>query len=190
MTTILHIKNMVCPRCIEAVHNILTNEHIDVESVELGKAVVNMELDQETKVRLSEILKSRGFELLENRNQKIVDEIKSIIIELVHHSGEIPEHLNFSDVLAQKLNSNYRHLSSLFSSSEGITIEKFVILQKVEKVKELISYNNLNISEIAIRMGYSSVSHMSSQFKHHTGLTPSQYAKLDDKDRVALDNLL
>ncbi len=178
---------MVCPRCIEAVQSILTDENLEIESVELGKAVVNNELSEEIRNKLNWILKERGFELLTNRNQKIIDKIKSIIIKIIHHSGEIPEHLNFSEVISQKLNSDYKHLSSIFSSCEGLTIEKFVILQKIERVRELISYGDMNFSEIAVHMGYSSVSHMTAQFKNQTGITPSQYAKLDKKERSTLD---
>lgn len=180
---------MVCPRCIEAVQSILTEEHLEVESVELGKAVISIEPSEELQHRLNVAFKNRGFELIVNRNKKIVDQIKSVIIELVHYSGEIPEHFNFSEVISNKLNSDYRHLSTLFSTSENITIEKFIILQKVEKIKELISYGELNLSEIAIRLGYSNASHLSTQFKNHTGLTPSQYTKLDHKERATLDNI-
>ena len=130
MATTLHIKNMVCPRCTEAVQSILTEENLEVESVELGKAVICIEPSEEIQHRLNLALKNRGFELIVNRNQKIVDQIKSVIIELVHYSREIPEHLNFSEVISNKLNTDYRHLSTLFSTSENITIEKFIILQK------------------------------------------------------------
>jgi AraC family transcriptional regulator len=181
---------MVCPRCIEAVQNILESENIEIESIELGKANITDGLSHDKIELISKRLKDKGFELLTDKNQKIVDEIKSIIITLIHHTEEIPEHLSFSDVLSQKLDTDYRHLSTLFSNIEEITIEKYVILQKIEKAKELISYGNLNLSEIAFRMGYSNVSHLSAQFKQHTGLTPSQYAKLDEKKRSTLDNII
>ena len=189
MTTILHIKNMVCPRCIEAVESILADENLDIESVELGKAVLKRELSEEIKSKLEISLKERGFELLKSRDQIIIEEIKAVIVKLIHHSGEMQEHLNFSNVISQKLNSDYKNLSSLFSSVEGITIERFVILQKVERIKELISYNEMNLSEIADYLGYSSVSHMSSQFKNQTGITPSQYVKMDTKGRATLDKI-
>nr|WP_321409111.1 helix-turn-helix domain-containing protein [uncultured Carboxylicivirga sp.] len=189
MSTLLHIKNMVCPRCIEAVESILTDENLSVEFVELGKVIVKEDLSDELKSKLAKIFKERGFELILKKNEIVIDEIKSIIINLIHHSGEIPEHLNFSEVISQKLNSNYKYLSSLFSSSEGITIEKYVILQKIEKIKELISYDGMTFSEIASYLGYSSVGHMSTQFKNKTGLTPSQYSKLDVKKRSKLDDI-
>lgn len=180
---------MVCPRCIEAVEKILTNENLEIVSVELGKVILAKELSEELKSKLAKILKERGFELILNKNKRIIEEIKSVIVNIIHHSGEIPEHLNFSEMITQKLNSDYKNLSSLFSSGEGITIEKYIILQKVERIKELISYNEMNLSEIAFYMGYSSVGHMSSQFKQHTGITPSQYAKMDTKDRATLDKV-
>lgn len=189
MTTILHIKNMVCPRCIEAVETILSDKDLSVESIELGKAIVNNDLSDELKSMLAKTLKERGFELILNKNERTIEEIKSVIVNLIHHSGEIPEHLNFSEVISQKLNSNYKHLSSLFSSIEGITIEKYIILQKVEKIKELISYDEMNFSEIASYLGYSSVAYMSNQFKNVTDLTPSQYSKHYSQSRTTLDNI-
>jgi YesN/AraC family two-component response regulator len=152
---------MVCGRCIEAVKSILlTKANLQIISIELGKVVINRDLTEAEKDGLAKELKNNGFELLHNKKQKIIEEIKSIIIHKIHHSDGLPEHLSFSDVISKKLNSDYKYLSSLFSSNEGITIEKYVILQKTEKIKELITYNQMNLSEIAIYMGYSSTAHI------------------------------
>ena len=180
---------MVCPRCIDAVYKILRDENLEVQSIELGKVVIKKELTEDLRSKLAKNLFDGGFELILNKNEKVIEEIKSFIIKLIHHSGEIHEHLNFSEIISEKLNSDYKHLSSLFSSIEGVTIEKFVILQKVERIKELISYNEKNLSEIALYMGYSSTGHMSTQFKNQTGLTPGQFAKQGVISRDGIDNI-
>jgi AraC-like DNA-binding protein len=126
--------------------------------------------------------------LLEDRNAILVDKVKSTIIEHIHYNkGELK--VNFSTVLSETLDQDYTKLSKLFSNAEGITIEKFINKQKIEKVKELIEYNELNLSEIAFHLNYSSLAHLSSQFKKETGMTPSTYKKLEHKERNTLDAL-
>lgn len=170
----LYIKNMVCPRCIMAVENLL--QHLQIKTVEVRLGVVILEdiIMPEQKENLKEKLEVLGFELLEDSQQQIIERIKSIIIDLVHYDKENNES-NISTLLVDELNRDYSWLSKLFSSTEGITIEQFMIRQRIEHIKELLSYNEKTLSEIALEMGYSSVAHLSAQFKKITGLTPTQY---------------
>ena len=133
-------------------------------------------------------LASLGFEVLDDNRKRLIEKIKNLIVEQVHHT-EIDEKHNFSDILSKKLNKDYSYLSGLFSEVEGITIEKYIINQKIEKVKELIIYDELNLSEIAFKLGYSSIAHLSAQFKKVTGLTPTHFKRLKNKRRIAIQNL-
>lgn len=171
---ILHFKNMVCARCILAVENILSELGIEYQFVKLGQVYLKKELENSIKDRLEEKLILLGFELLENKLSKFVSEIKSIIIEQIHHSNE-PLEINFSTLISQKLNHDYSYLSRLFSSVEGVTIEKFIISQKIEKVKELIFYQELSLSDIAYQLNFSNVSYLSSLFKRETGMTVTEF---------------
>lgn len=190
MSTVLHIKNMVCPRCIETVTSVLQNNGFQVESVKLGSAEIDRSPSELQLEQLAAELQARGFELLHDRKSQVVEQVKAEIIQWVHHSGEdlnLTE--NLSDYLAKKMGMDYSALSHVFSASVGITIEKFTILQKIEKVKELLSYGELTASEIAFKTGYSSAAHLSSQFKKETGMTPGQFKKLQDQDRKTLDSI-
>ena len=189
MSTVLHIKNMVCPRCIETVEQVLTDYGFGVQSVKLGEAEIDKEPSPSQITALAETLKIRGFELLVDKKSQMVDRVKSEIIKLVHHSENEILNVKLSTHLVQLIGADYSSISNLFSSSEGITIEKFTILQKTEKVKELLSYGELTVSEIGWKMGYSSVAHLSSQFKKETGMTPGQYKNLKDKERKSLDEV-
>ena len=189
MATILHIKNMVCPRCIETVGEILSEKGFTVKSVKLGEAEIDNEPSSEQMEELSAALQSRGFELLTDRKRQIIEQIKSEIIKLVHHSENEILNVNLSSHLSGLIPADYSSISNLFSSSEGITIEKFTILQKIERIKELLSYGEFTSSEIAFKMGYSSAAHLSSQFKKETGMTPGQYKNLKDKERKPLDQI-
>jgi AraC-like DNA-binding protein len=189
MSTALSIKNMVCPRCIETVDRIFRENGFEVESVKLGEVSVSQEPDTAQLENLSKQLQQHGFELLSDRKSRIVGLVKSEIIRLVHHSDEELLQVNLSEHLSNLIGADYSALSSLFSSVEGVTIEKFAILQKIERVKELLSYGELTISEIAFKLGYSSSAHLSSQFKKTTGITPNQYKKLKVKDRNSLDQV-
>lgn len=180
---------MVCPRCIETVEEILTEQGFKVESIKLGEAQVDKEPSSKQMKEISDILKKRGFELLTDRKSQIVATIKSEIVKLVHHSENEMLNINLSEYLVRIFGADYSYISNLFSSSEGLTIEKFAILQKVEKVKELLSYGELTSSEIAYKLGYSSAAHLSSQFKKETGMTPGQYKNLKDKERKSLDQI-
>jgi len=182
----LHIKNMVCDRCITAVKQVLEQMAIPVIKIDLGKAVI-----KDTTIDLNQLnvaLQKLGFELVKDKNQILTERVKALIIYQIHYADEA-EKTNFSDYLSRKLNMNYAGISKIFSQTEQITIEKFIILQKIEKVKELIDYGELNFSEIAFKLHYSSVAHLSRQFKKVTGLTLSQYKNSNDSNRNTLDKL-
>lgn len=185
----IYVKNMVCPRCVDSVKNIFNDLKIDFLQVELGEVTTSNQISTDQKRLLESNLHDRGFKLLEDQNSKAIAQIKSTIIEQIHYSKE-PLAVNFSTFLSDKLNQDYISLSKLFSSVEGVTIEKYMLKQKIEKVKELIVYNELNLSEIAFQLNYSSVAHLSSQFKKETGMTPSYFKKLKDvRKRQSLDKL-
>lgn len=184
----LHIKNMVCPRCIDSVGGIFDDLKIDVSSIQLGEVGLVNEPSDYQKIELRDKLKIRGFELLEDQKSKTIEVIKSIIIEQIHHSKQ-SLNVNFSTLLSEKLNQEYTSISKLFSSIEGVTIERFVLKQRIERVKELIFYKELTLSEIAHKMEYSSVAHLSSQFKKETGMSPTEFKKLGISSRKSLDNL-
>ncbi len=185
----LYIKNMVCPRCIEAVQDLLQNEKLDIEYIELGKVVLNNKLTPEDLPKLGELLKKRGFELLQDKNKRIIDEIKTEIIKIIHYDKDIEGHVNISDHISKALGYDYSYLSSLFSSIMGVTIEKYLIAQKIEKAKELLIYDELSISEIAYQLNYSSSQHFSRQFKAVTGLSPSSFNKNRKARRKPLNEI-
>ena len=182
------IKNMVCPRCIEAVKRTMNELNISFQSVELGKVLLQETLTEKQEEQLSSKLDNQGFELLKGEKSVIISQIKSLLIKQIHHSNE-PLQTNYSTFLSDKLNQEYSHLSRLFSSVEGITIEKFITKQKIEKIKELLIYNELTLSEIAFQMDYSSVAYLSTQFKKETGMTPSEFKKDKKSLRKSLDKL-
>lgn len=184
----LHIKNMVCPRCVMAVEEVLTDLQIAYERVQLGEVVLGKALSKEQRKHLEQRLQSLGFELLESARSTTISKIKTLIIEQIHYSKE-PMTMNFSDLIADKLHHDYGYLSRLFSSVEGMTIEKFITRQKIERVKELLFYNEMTLSEIAWQMGYSSVAYLSTQFKKETGMTPSQFRKDREPRLNSLDKL-
>jgi AraC-like DNA-binding protein len=180
---------MVCPRCIETVESVLSDSGFKVQSIKLGEAEIGKTPSPEQMEELSATLKNRGFELLFDKKSIIIGQVKAEIIKLVHHSENEILNINLSEHLARLIGADYSSISNLFSSSEGITIEKFTILQKIEKAKELLSYGELTASEIAYKMGYSSAAHLSSQFKKETGMTPGQYKGLKEKERKPLDQV-
>ncbi|RWY48350.1 helix-turn-helix domain-containing protein [Mucilaginibacter gilvus] len=186
---ILHIKNMVCDRCIMVVRQQLQNIGLDVGEVNLGAATVQPEPDADQLSLIASQLKLLGFELLDNEKDQMVERIKSLVIEKVHHSDLADSHLNFSQYISDGLNKDYAYLSRMFSDAEDTTIEKFIIQQKIEKVKELLEYGQLNLNEITWKMGYSSSAHLSAQFKATTGLTPSQFKASEKMNRKAIDKI-
>lgn len=184
----LYIKNMVCNRCVMVVRAELERLGFGVESVKLGEAELRGEPTREQMSRLAERLRELGFELLEDRTSRIIEAVKNCIIELVRAEPAVPE-VNLSDYLSEKLRLDYKYISGLFSAKQGRTIEKYFIAQKIERVKELLIYGELTLSEIAFRLGYSSVAHLSAQFKRTTGLTPSYFRRSGRERRRALDEL-
>lgn len=181
------IKNMVCPRCIQAVSQVFASLDIVPLDVRLGEVIVAGQLSPDQQTELQQQLHALGFELLDDQQQQLVEKIKSIVIQHIHQQED--DAFAFTDVLQRELHKEYSQLSKLFSEKEGITIEQYVILQRMEKVKELLSYNELTLSEIAYKLGYSSVAYLSAQFKKVTGLTPSQFKKLGINLRKPIDQL-
>jgi AraC-like DNA-binding protein len=157
-------------------------------ALELGEVDILDKISKDQMDNLGAALKSTGLELMEDNKKILVEKIKTIIIELIHFSDEQIK-INLSDFLSEKLNHNYTYLSNLFSEVKGTTIEQFYLANKIEKVKELLVYDELNLTEIAWKLHYSSVSHLSNQFKKMTGLTPSHFKKLRHHKRDALGNL-
>ncbi|QJD94997.1 helix-turn-helix transcriptional regulator [Mucilaginibacter robiniae] len=184
----IYIKNMVCHRCKLAVEAELQQSGYHPTQVELGEATITEDLSTEQLATLDTRLKRMGFELIDDRKSRLVEKIKNLIVQLVHHQTE-PLTINLSSYLADQLHYEYNYLSNLFSDTEGITIEKYYISQKMEKVKELLIYNELTLSEIAYQMGYSSVAYLSSQFKKETGLTPSHFKAIKENKRRNIEEL-
>jgi AraC-like DNA-binding protein len=184
----LYIKNMVCIRCQMVVKAELEKLGLHYNDVRIGEADIIENILPEQLEQLDTALRKSGLLLMDNKKSILVEKIKSAIIELVHYSEE-QIRVNLSDYLSEKLNYNYTYLANLFSEIKGITIEKFYLAHKIEKVKELIVYDELNLTEIAYKMHYSSVAHLSNQFKKITGLTPSHFKKLKNKRRSGLEDV-
>lgn len=184
----LYIKNMVCNRCVMAVRSELERLGIAAQEVELGEARILNDLTPKEVQYLGQSLKKLGFELINDRKSRIIEQIKNEIVYLVHHSDEILA-VKLSSWLADKLHYDYTYLSNLFSEVEGTTIEKYYIAQRIEKVKELLVYDELSLAEIAETMGYSSAAYLSSQFKKVTGLTPTFYKSIKETKRKNIDEL-
>ena len=184
----LHIKNMVCNRCIMVVKSQLEQLGLHPLSVELGIAVLPDAVSDETYQRVKASLETFGFELIDDKKSQTVELIKDAIIELVHYDDNGLK-TNLSDYLASKLHRDYSALSKLFSETTNTTIEKYLIAQKIERVKELLSYDEFSLSEIAGMLNYSSVAHLSAQFKRVTGLSPSAYKRAGRPGRLPLDKV-
>lgn len=184
---ILYIKNMMCMRCRMVVQYELNKLGLKYTDVKIGAAEIADGISAEQWHELNEALKKSGLELVEDRKTRLIEKIKTVIIELVHHSDEYLK-INLSDYLSEKLNHDYTYLSNIFSSSQRITIEKFFIRLKIEVVKEMLVYDELQLTEIAYRLHYSSVSHLSNQFKKVTGLTPSHFKKIKQKKHSIINN--
>lgn len=184
----IYIKNMVCDRCKKTVTKILCDLGIEHKPVLLGEVQPLEPLDTSLKKELVDKLLIEGFEIIDNRKSLLIEKIKNTLIDLIQK--EKPDkRTNLSKHLSQNLNHDYSYLSKLFSSVEGKTIENYFIRQKIEKVKELLVYDELTLSEIAFRLGYSSVAHLSNQFKKVTGLTPSHFKSIGSSKRQSLDSL-
>jgi AraC-like DNA-binding protein len=184
----LFIKYMVSIRCKMLVKAELERIGLPYTTVELGEVNITEEITQEQRDQLNRALKKAGLELMDDKKAMLVERIKNVIVEMIHYSDE-PPLTKYSVFLCGKLNYDYTYLANLFSEVQGITIEHFIILHKIERVKELLVYDDLNLTQIAEKLHYSSVGHLSNQFKKTTGLTPSHFKKLKKKRRSNLENL-
>jgi AraC family transcriptional regulator len=180
---------MVCPRCIRVVSDIFRNAGIEPLSVDLGVVTMEKMPDPQKMQALEKALEAEGFAILDDTRAKLVEEIRQLIIKLVHY-GELDEmNENLSGYLSSSLHRDYSYLSHVFSAVENNTIEQYFILQKIEKVKEWLVYGEMTLSEMAFRLGYSSTAHLSSQFRKITGFTPSQFRQLKDHHRKPIDGI-
>jgi AraC-like DNA-binding protein len=184
----VYIKNMVCNRCIMVVKNELEKVGYNPVNLTLGEVDLGKEIDNNDKIIINNQLKRFGFELIDDKKSRLIGQLKSLIIELVHYQNNELK-TNLSDYLSNNLQHDYTYLSNLFSEVEGTTIEKYFIAQKIEKVKELLVYDEHSLSEIAIQLNYSSVAHLSNQFKKVTGLTPTHFKNIRAVKRKPLDEV-
>jgi len=179
---------MVCNRCKMVVQSELEKLGITAQKVELGEVTIDKDLDVDEKIQLNQVLLDLGFELIDDKKSRYIEKIKSVIIELVHEQNNDLK-ITLSDYLSQNVYHDYFYLSNLFSEIEGTTIEKYFIAQKIERVKELLAYNELSLGEIAFQLNYSSVAHLSNQFKKVTGLSPSHFKNIRFSTRKSLDEV-
>lgn len=184
----LYIKYMVSNRCKIIVKEELKKLGLHFVLVDLGVVDIMENITLNDRRALKEALFESGLELMDDKKAMLIEKIKNVIVEMIHHTDEMPK-INFSHFLADKLSYDYTYLANLFSEVQGITIEHFIINHKIERIKELIIYDELNITEIAYKMNYSSVAHLSSQFKKVTGLTPSHFRLLKDKKRSPIEEI-
>jgi AraC-like DNA-binding protein len=184
----LYIKYMVSLRCKMVVKEALDNLHLNYVILDLGTVEVMNDLTTEERAKLKTTLLQSGLELMDDKKAILIEKIKNVIIEMVHYTDELPK-VNYSDYISDKLGLDYTYLSKIFSEVKGITIEHFIIAHKIERVKELLLYDELNLTQISYIINYSSVAHLSRQFKKVTGLTPSFFKQLKDKKRTALENI-
>jgi AraC-like DNA-binding protein len=184
----LYIKYMVSNRCKMLVKEALTDLGLHFILVELGVVEIMETLSPTQLQSLNAVLTEAGLEIMDDKKAKLVERIKNVVIEMVHHSKEIPK-TNFSDYISDKLSHDYTYLANLFSETQGSTIEYFIIAHKTERIKELIIYDEMNITEIAFKMNYSSVAHLSSQFKKVTGLSPTRFKQLKERKRNPIEEI-
>ena len=179
---------MVSTRCKMAVKEELKKLGLHFIVVDLGEVEIMENISAEQREQLKIVLLDSGLELMDDKRAVMIEKIKNVIIEMVHHTDEMIK-TNFSDFLSKKLNHDYTYLANLFSEVQGTTIEQFIISHKIERIKELMIYGELNITEIAWKMNYSSVAHLSNQFKKVTGLSPSHFKQLKDKRRSPIEEI-
>lgn len=194
----IHVRNMVCDRCIMAVRRIFRDCGLEPLKVELGTVLIDRPLEPGQKEALKKELEDFGFDLIDDRRTRMLERIMTAVIELVHydrdgsHAEEVSGRagkLNLSGYLSEKCHADYSALSKLFSEMKGMSIEKYYIAQRIERVKELLVYDELTVSQIADMMGYSSPAHLSSQFKSVTGLSPREFKSLKEKPLLPLDKI-
>jgi AraC family transcriptional regulator len=184
----LVIKNMVCPRCITSVEQILEKNKIQAKYVRLGEVELIKQPGKDKLQKFAEDLKQTGFELLDDQKTQLIEQLKNLLIQKVQ-SGSIDEHFRLSKYISDNIYKDYSSISRLFSKVQGVAIEQFFILQKIEKTKEWLIYDEQSLSQIAYNLGYSSTQHLSSQFKKVTGMTPSQFKQLGAIHRNPIDHL-
>ena len=182
-----HIKNMVCTHCAEVLEDKLSEAGFDVQKIELGELYLANSLDDTDHGRLISVIRDNGFDLIDDENSRTVEQIKQLIIRQAR-SGQ-PLEKNLSDYLTDEIPKDYQQLSRLFSAVEGKSIERYFILQKIERAKELIVYDEKTLSEIALELDYSSQQHFSRQFKKETGLSPSHFKDIKEKKRTSIDKI-
>ncbi len=185
----IYIKNMVCSRCVEVVEKILQQQGLAYQSVQLGEAVLKAPFGEESTAALKQSLEEEGFQLLDDTRAQLIEKVKNMIIGLVHQADKVSLPVKLSVLLEESTGADYSYLSSLFSETEGITIEKYLIAQRVERAKELLTYGELSLKQIADKLGYSSTAHLSAQFKQVTGMTPSRFKSMATELRKPLDQL-
>lgn len=179
---------MVCPRCITTVSVILNKLGIPYKTIKLGEVYLEREPDDATNKVLAEELVNSGFRLINDRKSQLIEQMKSLVIERIHHSNESLD-IKWPEYINRMLHMDYKYLSSLFSSVESLTFEQYIINQKIERVKELIAYDELSLNEIAFQMNYSSVAYLSNQFKKNTGMRPTHFKKSLSKNRKNLNDI-
>jgi len=179
---------MVSLRCKMTVKEELNNLGLHYVIVDLGSVEILEDITKEQREILKENLQKSGLELLDDKKAILIEKIKNVIIEMIHYSDELPK-INYSEYISKKLKYDYTYLSNLFSEVKGITIQHYIIINKIERVKELLLYDELDLTEISYKLQYSSVAHLSNQFKKVTGLTPTYFKSLQEKKRIALENV-
>lgn len=184
----LFIKYMVSTRCKMVVKEELKKLGLHFMVVDLGEVDIMENISTETREQLKLALLNSGLELMDDKRAVLIEKIKNVIIDMVHYSDELPK-VNYSDYISEKLNHDYTYLSNIFSEVKGITIQQFIIIHKIERAKELLLYDELNLTEISYKLNYSSVAHLSNQFKKVTGLTPSHFRQLKDKRRSPIEDI-
>jgi AraC-like DNA-binding protein len=189
MITTIHIKNMICQCCIRVIREDLEKAGIGVQEISLGKATISYDEDLISTEDIRKVLLDTGTDLIETRDHRLVEDIKLAVIELIHHMNNVDSIVRKSEYLVEKTSLSYTYLSRIFSRHEHITLEKYIILNKIERIKELIDQDEFTLSEIAFMMDYSSVQYLSNQFKHMTGMTVSQYKESDRSSKKPIDQL-
>lgn len=184
----LYIKYMVSLRCKMLVKDELQKLGVNYSSVELGMAEINDELSHELRENLRKRLKSSGLELIDDKKNILAEKITNVIIDMIHHTDEVPK-VNDSDYISEKLGYDYTYLSNIFSEVKGTTIQQYIIMQKIEKVKEMLLYDELTLTEISHKLHYSSVAHLSNQFKKITGITPTHFKEVKHQNKVSQEDL-
>ena len=184
-----YLKSMVCNSCIKTVRKLLEDYQIEIQKINLGEVTVILFNNQITEHQIEETFIENGFDILKNKDDILIEQIKIAIIELVHKSNYMNSIIRNSDYLVEKLGYSYQYLSAVFSKKENRTLENFIILHRIEKVKEMLSYKDLSLSEIAFEMGYSSVQYLSSQFKKITGVSVNEYKNADCKNRIVIKEI-